>query len=287
MRKNHLALVAVIVAVSLVLACGGPEEKKAKFFNRAKELLEKGEIVKARLEVKNALQIDPKFAEAYSLLGAIEQREGNFKGAFGAFGKAVELKPELLTAQIELGKLLLMSGAPDQAMEKADIVLAQEPANPEALMLRGSVQLVKKDFAAAIKIFEGLLQKGVNKPEVYLMLATAQAQADNLPKAEKTLQEGIAANKDSVALHMGLARFYSDAKQPEKAVPAMRKVIEQQPDQPMHKFNLASLLWEDGHQAAAIDMVADLLAKDPANEEVRETAARFYLSNRIKVSGLV
>ena len=205
-------------------------------------------------------------------------REGNFKGAFGAFGKAVELKPELLPAQLELGKLLLMSGAPDQAMEKADIVLGKEPANPEALMLKGSVLLVKKDFEAAIKIFEGLLQKGVKKPEVYLMLATAQAQANNLPKAEKTLQEGIAANKDSVALHMGLARFYSDAKQPEKAVPAMRKVIELQPDQPMHKFNLASLLWDDGRQAAAIDMVADLLAKDPANEEVRETAARFYLS---------
>ena len=64
------------------------------------------------------------------------------------------------------------------------------------------------------------------------------------------LQEGIAANKDSVALQMGLVRFYSDVKQPDKAVTAMGKVIELQPDQPMHKFNLASLLWEDGRQAA-------------------------------------
>ena len=278
MRKTYLALIAVVVALTLVAACGGPEEKKAKFYNRAKELLEKGEIVKARLEVKNALQIDPKFAEAYSLLGAIEQRDGNFKGAFGAFGKAVELKPELLPAQLELGKLLLMSGAADKAMEKAEFVLGQEQANPDALMLRGSVLLVKKDFEAGIKIFEGLLQKGIKKPEIYLMLATARAQTNNLPQAEKTLQEGLAANKDSVALHMVLAKFYSDAKQPEKAVAAMRKVIELQPDQPMHKFNLASLLWEDGRQAAAIDMVADLLAKSPANEEVRENAARFYLS---------
>ena len=128
------------------------------------------------------------------------------------------------------------------------------------------------------KIFEGLLQKGVKSQEIYLILANAYAQGNDLAKAEKTLQEGIAANKDSVPLQLGIARFYSDAKQPEKAVSAMRKVIELQPDQPMHKFNLANLLWDDGRQAAAIEIVADLLAEDTVSEETRTTAARFYLS---------
>jgi len=278
MRKTYLVLIAVVVALALVAACGGPEEKKAKFFGKAKELFERGDLVKARLEAKNALQIDPKFAEGYSLLGQIEMQAGDFKAAYGSFGKAVELKPELLPAQVELGKLLLISGAPDKAMEKAEVVLAKEPANPEALMLKGSALLAQRQLDDAARIFEGMLQNGVKKPEVYLALATAQAQGNNLARAEKTLQDGIAANKDAVALHMGLAKFYSDTKQPEKAVSAMRKVIELQPDQPMHKFNLASLLWDDGRQAAAIDMVAELLAKDPANEDMRETAARFYLS---------
>ena len=265
MRKTYLVLIAVVVALALVAAGGGPEEKKAKFFGKAKELFERGDLVKARLEAKNALQIDPKFAEGYSLLGQIEMQAGDFKAAYGSFGKAVELKPELLPAQVELGKLLLISGAPDKAMEKAEVVLAKEPANPEALMLKGSALLAQRQLDDAARIFEGMLQNGVKKPEVYLALATAQAQGNNLARAEKTLQDGIAANKDAVALHMGLAKFYSDTKQPEKAVSAMRKVIELQPDQPMHKFNLASLLWDDGRQAAAIDMVAELLAKDPAN----------------------
>ncbi len=276
MRKTCTPIIAAILAAVIVLACGGPEEKKAKFFNRAKELLEKGETVKARLEVKNALQIDPKFAQGYSLLGEIEQREGNLKGAFDAFGKAVELKPDLPMAQVELGRLLLASGAPDKAMEKARLVLGQEPENPEALLLKGSVLLAQRDLDAAAGIFEGLLQKGVTRPEVFLALAMARA--GNLAQAEKTLQEGIAANKNSVALHLGLAKFYSETKQPDKAVSMLRKVVELQPNQPLYKFNLASLLWDDGRQAAAIDMVADLLAKAPANEEVCETAARFYLS---------
>ena len=104
MRRIHLALVAVIVVMSLLAACGGPEEKKAKFYSRAQELLEKGDLVKARLEVKNALQIDPKFAEAYSLLGQIEMKDGDLRAAFGAFSKAVELKPELVPRPGRAGK---------------------------------------------------------------------------------------------------------------------------------------------------------------------------------------
>jgi tetratricopeptide (TPR) repeat protein len=278
MRKNYLPLVAVVLALSLVIACGGPEEKKAKFVGKARELFERGDLVKARLEVKNALQIDPKFAAGYSLLGQIEMQAGDFKAAYGAFGKAVELNPDLLAAQVELGKLLLMSGAADKAMQKAETVLAREPANPEALMLKGSALLAQRQFDSSVRIFDGLLQSGVKKPEVYLALASAQAQGNLLAQAEKTLQDGIAANKDSVALQLGLAKFYSDSKQPNKAVAAMRKVIELQPDQPMHRFTLASLLWDDGRQAAAIEMVGDMVAKKPDSEEVRETAARFYLS---------
>jgi len=278
MRKTRLALVGVIVAVSLLLACGGPEEKKAKFFGKAKELFERGDLVKARLEVKNALQIDPKFAEAYGLLGRIEMQAGDFRAAYGALEKAVELDPGMITAQVALGKLLLVSGQPDKAMEKAELALAKDPADPEALMLKGTVFLAQKDLGSASRIFEGLLQKGVKTPELYLALATAHARANDLPRAEKALLDGIAANKDSAALHLGLARFYSNAKKPDQAASAMRRVIELEPNQPMHRFLLASLLWDGGRQAAAIELVADILAKDPASEEICETAARFYLS---------
>ena len=41
--------------------CGGPEQKKMKFYNKGKALFEKGDLRKARLEFKNAIQIDPKF----------------------------------------------------------------------------------------------------------------------------------------------------------------------------------------------------------------------------------
>jgi tetratricopeptide (TPR) repeat protein len=107
-------------------ACGGPEVKKVKFFNKGKVLYEKADYVKARLEFKNAAQIDPKYADAYRMLGLIDLKEGNFRGAYGLFSKAVELNPADLDAQYQIGKLLLGAGQPDKAMEKAELILKKD-----------------------------------------------------------------------------------------------------------------------------------------------------------------
>jgi tetratricopeptide (TPR) repeat protein len=270
---------AVAVAAAL-LACGGPEEKKAKFYDRAREFFAKGETVKARLEVKNALQVDPKFAEGYELLGQVDQREGNLKGAFDAFSRAAELKPELALSQVELGKLLLMSGAADKALERAEAVLAGDPGNVEALILEGSVLLVRKDTAGAIAIFEGLLKKGVKKPEVYLVLASAHTRAQDSTRTEKVLKEGIGANPGAVSLHLVLSRLYAESNRLEKAEDELRKVIELEPNRPAHKLALAGLYWEMGRQAAAIDLIAAMVAADAGGEDTLEKAARFYMAKR-------
>jgi len=58
-------MLCLFLVATLMAACGGPEEKKMKFFNKGKVLYEKGDYIKARLEFKNAIQINPKFAEGY------------------------------------------------------------------------------------------------------------------------------------------------------------------------------------------------------------------------------
>jgi len=279
MTAKKLAIGVAMLLLALVLpGCGGPEEKKATFYAKAGELYTRGDTVKARLEVNNAIQIDPKFADAYHLLGLIEQKDGNFKGAFGAFSKAIELNPELTAAHVEVGRLHLLSGAPDKALEKAQAALAKEPANPEALLLQGSVFMVQKKPKEAAAIFEGLLQKGDKKPEIFLALATAYSQTGSASQAEKAFADGLAAFPSFTALRLGLAQFYAERRQPSKAESELRKVIELEPDKAIHKFNLANFLWTEGRQAAAIDLIAATVAAEPANESICEMAARFYIS---------
>ena len=114
-RLIALCLLAVVLTAA---GCGGPEQKKMKFYNKGKALYEKGDYVKAELEFKNALQIDPIFPDAYHMQGLVSLRKGNLRNAYGNFMKATELDPENLKAQLELGKVMLMGGMGDFRLQK-------------------------------------------------------------------------------------------------------------------------------------------------------------------------
>ena len=52
-------------------------------------------------------------------------REQGWRKAFGAYGKAAELDPTLMEAQLGVGRLYLLSRQYDKAEEKADLVLGE------------------------------------------------------------------------------------------------------------------------------------------------------------------
>jgi len=127
-RKPGVMLTICLIAL-LAAGCGGPDQKKMKFYNKGKALYEKGDYVKAKLEFKNAAQIDPNFADAYYMLGLTALRTGDLNGAYGSLSKAVDLQPKDVKARVELARVLLQGRAFDRAVETADIALKAEPAN--------------------------------------------------------------------------------------------------------------------------------------------------------------
>ena len=65
---------AVLAFLSLTLLLGGcddPEDREAKYLKRGETYYEEGNLVKARLEFKNALQINPKNPIATYHFGSI------------------------------------------------------------------------------------------------------------------------------------------------------------------------------------------------------------------------
>jgi len=48
--KRSFILIGIILMATVLVACGGPEEKKAKFFKKGRVLYEKGDYVKRPLQ---------------------------------------------------------------------------------------------------------------------------------------------------------------------------------------------------------------------------------------------
>src|SRR5262245_58792797 len=121
---NYRPFIMTIVAVAL-MACGGPDERKAQYRARAQEYLETGNYPKARVALRNVLKIDPKDAEAYFLFARVEEKEKNWRNAVELYQKLVELVPDHTAGLITLAKYYLEARLTPHVISATDRVLAK------------------------------------------------------------------------------------------------------------------------------------------------------------------
>ena len=115
MRRPTL-LLGIGLAVLLALAgCSSKEDKKQSHLTQGKEYFDKGEFKSAKIELKNAIQIDPKFAQAYMLLAETSLKLGEAQEAFRAYSAVAELDPANTEAQLKLATFLLLAQKYDEA----------------------------------------------------------------------------------------------------------------------------------------------------------------------------
>src|SRR5262245_61181463 len=100
----------MFASVTMIGGCGGKQERLAFHMEKGRTYLEQANYDKARIEVRNVLQIDPKNADGYFLLGLIDEEQQDWGHAFANYSKAVELNPDQLQAKIKLGRLDLLAG---------------------------------------------------------------------------------------------------------------------------------------------------------------------------------
>ena len=275
-KRITAVLVAIMVAAALA-ACSRPQEKKVEFFDSGRKLYDDGNFVKARLEFKNALQIDGKFADAYYWLGRTEEKLGSVKEAFSSYAKAAKLQPGMTDAQLKLARMLLLGRAADKAMEKVQVVLDKDPGNDEALTLKSAVLLVRGETGPAIRLLEEMIQKGDAPVEVYQLLAQAHAVAKDEAAAEAVYRQGLAAHPDAVSLHLSQARFYQRSGRMPEAIAAVDQVIQLEPGRTSHRFYLADLYWREGRRDEAVALVDAILAEDGADVQAWSSVAGFYM----------
>jgi tetratricopeptide (TPR) repeat protein len=275
--KQRFLLGAMLgLSFVLIAACGGPEQKKAKFLKRGTALYEKADFVKAKLEFKNALQIDPQFAEAYYMLGMSAVQLRDFNGAYGMFVRTIELSPQHAGAQIQLAKFLVGSGKLDEAMGKTESVLKSDPKNEDALILKTVILAKKSSRDAAQKFLESVIGMSVRKPEGYTLLASLSVQKGDIQGAERILQEGIRANEKAVPLYLALTDLYLKNKKADDAVTLVQKMIDREPGVSQHRMLLAGIYWETGKEQAAADVLKKYISEDPKQEARWIESANFY-----------
>ena len=122
-RKFRTAIGLCTVALLLSSCKSDPQKAKAKYFASGQKYMTQKKYGDAAVEFRNAIRIDPRFADAYYQLSQAALAQHDWQAAYVSLGKAIDLNPALLDARLERGELYMAARQFDKAEEDANTVL--------------------------------------------------------------------------------------------------------------------------------------------------------------------
>jgi tetratricopeptide (TPR) repeat protein len=226
MHINLRVLVFTLALGTLFTACNrDPQVQKQKYYSKGLEYLKKGKVNDARLQLLNALKIDPNFAEAGSLLAEIRFREKNYNQAYSLLQQAVHAKPDYLPAHKGLAQLYRLYGKIPEAQKELEIVLEQTPDDIETLVNVGTLQALQKKTKDAEGTFNRVLELQPGHVGALLALASVSRDAKDLPAAERFLKLALEKNPRSVPVYLALFKFYITTGRPADVEPLFPQAL--------------------------------------------------------------
>lgn len=261
-------LISAIAVV--VISCGGAEERKVKYLEKGKAYIEEQNYDKAKIEIKNVLQIDPKFAEAHYVMGLINEQEKEYRKAMGNYLRTIELDPEHISAKINLARIYVLAGT-DEMVEKARQNIREvkkaEPDNIEADLLSAIIDYKSGLKEQGIEKLEAVVAKDKQMVEALSLLANAYLSEGNEEKAINLLREGAKNNPQAVPLRITLARIAAKNNDLAEAEANMKQAIEVEPENFELKVLLSGLYVKFGQLKKAENLIASAIQQD--DEDLR------------------
>lgn len=237
---RSISSVLLALAAGSMVACSTSEQKVETFNKRGQALMEKGDLVKARLEFQNALQINPSAVPALYGLALVAERTRDWESAYHLLVKIVEMQPSHFDAQVRLGKLLLASGQLDEALRTSTAVLAARPDSADALALRAAVLLKLDDKIAAVTFANQALAKDAHHLDALVVLASERLHAGDAETAISFLDRGLEKDERNVSLQIIKAQAFEKIGRLDKAEDVLRRLIQLFPENTDYRFLLAS-----------------------------------------------
>ena len=297
-------LFATLLVMTFALsACSGVDARKHEFLNRGQKYYNEKNYDKARVELRNALQIDPKFVEARYLAGMIAEKRSDIREAAGQYQAAVDANPKYEPARAALARIYVIGGLSSKARELVDQGLKDNPTSAALLTVRGALQAQAGQLSAALEDAEAAAILQPNDEYTISLLASLYKQSGRIEKAVQVVENGFKQSPNSVDFRIvlvdldsarqdydavetqlkqiitlepksmlyraRLAQFYLFRKNIDAAEQVWRQAITDIPEQIEPKLALVDLLWSQRNEEAAVTEMQNLISRDTGNAELK------------------
>jgi predicted Zn-dependent protease len=259
---------AVLVTLLTLGGCTSSQARFEGYMARGQHYLAAGNLDKASVEFRNALQIEPRNTDALYFNGQLAERRGNIRDALDFYQAALDLQPRDDRARASLAKVFVLGGATQRALEIVAPGLLEHPDNPDLLAARAAARHQIRDDGDALADAERAVQVAPTNENAIAVLTALALRAGDNARAVSLASDAVTKAPDSVDLRRILASVYLSAGQPDEAEEQMRKVIALEPGEMTPRMQLATHYVElhrlDEAQQVLEDAVRDLPHRDGA-----------------------
>ncbi len=232
----------LIIAGILVVVVGGGvlgytllrARSPQGYFDAGKKYYDQKKYSEATISLLNAVRKGPRNRDARFYLAKSYEGQQEFGRAITQLRSLLELYPDDVEANLELGRIYLMAGRTNssffkQAQDQAKKVLDKDPKNQAALILSGNAAAGLQDFDTSVEVLEKAAELDPKSSTALISLGATQVQQKNLPEAEKAFLKAREANPKDKAVLISLANFYRAANQMDKAEEVFKDALAQFP----------------------------------------------------------
>jgi len=210
--------------------------------------LEREQLDSSIEHFRRAVEIDPKFALAYSALGSCYVNRvlkglgqaGDHEKAKIAFKKALSIDPRLLEARMQMVIIYLTGGQKQTARAEVEMLRDEYPNDPGVQFVRGIVARLDGDYERALRSFDRMAR---------------------LNPSDRVL---ASYNRSRIFMYQG---------QYETALAELDEGAELEPDHPMIKVFRARVLYYRGEIDAAMRILQQVLQRHPQMDGMRPILA--------------
>lgn len=240
--------------------CNKQNQEAVGLYVDAVMLSEQNKKVEAVDKLNMAIEKDPKFSIAYSMLGDIYWQMADYENSSASYKKATELnpwsfhdfhrlgknyhlmqnfaeaaqayvsacdlEPEHFDAHLDAAKAFYQLQDYDQAVEYGTMARMIDPSSGEAEKILGDVYGVQKDNAQAIDAYKRALELNGNDPSIMTPLALAYLRSGRYDAGRELLVSVINIEPQNGAAYKYLGFAYLRLKQMDEASESYSKAVE-------------------------------------------------------------
>lgn len=240
----------------------------------------KNQLVNAKQEARKWVEVYPRQAFSYDVLGSVNKAEGDYHSAESAFKSAIKLNETYFPARLHLVDVLIKQRKYHEARKL--LLDTSKKFKPDSKLFllwskleefEGNRDAAKKWLEKAASVEQGL-EPGLEFVSFYLR--------QDRPKLALMLAENLAKHhgNDIRLLNLLGGLYLENTHNYEQATEIYEKLAQFLPNSPSVVQNLSKSHQFSGHPEKAVSVLEHYLAKYPDQVAVERQLARLYIHNK-------